>query len=83
MLYEADTFNEDLFDTIPATLNTNVTSWLVYDNKADNPIAKGVDEFQPFDDFKLVPVDGLAQYSAPDHTITLNVKMDNLGDGAN
>ncbi|KAJ5182914.1 hypothetical protein N7492_000530 [Penicillium capsulatum] len=73
----------DLFDTIPSTLNTNVTSWLVYDNKADNPDATEVDEFKPFDDFKLVPVDGLEQYSPADHTITLNVKMDNLGDGAN
>lgn len=85
MKYPAETkyLNKDLFDTIPATLNTNVTSWLVYNDTVDIPSARGVDEFQPFDDFNLVPVDGVERYSAANHTITLDVKMDNLGDGAN
>lgn len=64
-------------------MNCNVTSWLVYDSKAENPEPKGVDEFNPFDDFTLVPQDGLKQYSEADHTVTLDMKMDNLGDGAN
>jgi iron transport multicopper oxidase len=42
-----------------------------------------MDEFAPFDDFTLVPYDREAIYSNVDQSITLDMKMDNLGDGAN
>lgn len=73
----------DLFDQIPPSLNPNVTGWLVYNGAADTPAPTAVDSFNPFDDFDLVPTDGLTNFGPADHTITLEVKMDNLGDGAN
>lgn len=42
-----------------------------------------IDEFDPFDDFTLIPEDGMKLLENPDHSITLTLKMDNLGDGAN
>jgi len=42
-----------------------------------------IDEFNPMDDFLLVPKDGEKLLPNPDYSITLDVTMDNLGDGAN
>lgn len=74
---------QDLFDTVPSTLNNNVTGWLVYDNRNANLPPLQIGEYDPFDDFSLVPQDGMALYDHVDHSITLDMKMDNLGDGAN
>ncbi|KAF2767382.1 FET Ferroxidase [Teratosphaeria nubilosa] len=73
----------DLFDTLPGDLNWNVTGWLVYDQNAAKPAAAEVDSFTPFDDFTLVSQDGLEVYGDADVTITLDLTMNNLGDGAN
>lgn len=75
--------DEELFDVIPEGQNSNVTGWLVYDDSKPLPKPKTVGELTGFDDFDLVPVDGLALFEDPDFSLTLNVKMDNLGDGAN
>lgn len=75
--------DEDLFDTVPDGLNPNVTGWLVYDDKQPMSEAKAVDSFEPFDDFKLVPWDKEEVFDHVDQSITLDVKMDNLMDGAN
>ncbi|KAF2641981.1 iron transport multicopper oxidase FET3 precursor [Massarina eburnea CBS 473.64] len=75
--------DQDLFDTVPATLNPNVTGWLVYDDNKDKPAPKTLDSFEPFDDFSLVPQDKEDLYDHVDHTIQLDMKMDNLDDGAN
>lgn len=72
-----------LFDTVPPNLNPNVTGWLVYDNTKDLPKPALLDDFKPFDDFTLVPTDGEKLYDVVDHSFNLDVKMDNLGDGAN
>lgn len=74
---------QELFDVIPDGLNPNVTGWLVYDEEKELPEPKFVDEFDAFDDFTLIPSDGLELFESVDHTITLEVTMDNLGDGAN
>ena len=42
-----------------------------------------VDEFNPFDDFTLVPTDGEELLNQVDYSLNLDVKMDNLDDGAN
>lgn len=73
----------DLFDKIPPGLNTNVTGWLVYNGAAETPAPTPLDSFHPFDDFGLVPTDGLSKFDAADYTITLDMKMALLGDGAN
>lgn len=39
--------------------------------------------FSPLDDTLLLPWDNQTLLAEPDHTVTLNVIMDNLGDGAN
>lgn len=74
---------QDLFDSVPDTTNPNVTSWLVYDEKKELPAATLIDAFEPYDDFNLVPVDGMKLLGEADHTINLDMVMDNLGDGAN
>ena len=77
------TSSKDLFDTVPDTLNCNVTGWLVYDDAAQKPDPKPVDSFEPFDDFTLVPLDKEPLFDKVDYSFNLDVKMDNLGDGAN
>ena len=68
---------------MPDGLNPNVTGWLVYDDTKEKPAPKDIDAFDPFDDFNLVPQDGEELYDHVDHTVELNLKMDNLNDGAN
>jgi iron transport multicopper oxidase len=55
----------------------------VYDDAKDLPAAASVDEFDPFDDYTLVPHDKMGVLGDPDYTVTLELTMDNLGDGAN
>ena len=74
---------QDLFDAVPDTLNPNVTGWLVYDAAKPLPDPALIDEFDPFDDFTLVPEDGEKLLENPDYSFNLDMKMDNLGDGAN
>lgn len=68
---------------MPDTTNPNVTSWLVYDEKKELPEPTLIDTFDPFDDFELVPMDGMKLLPDADQTVTLEMVMDNLGDGAN
>ncbi|KAF2828153.1 iron transport multicopper oxidase FET3 precursor [Ophiobolus disseminans] len=75
--------DQDLFDVIPNGLNQNVTGWLVYDDSKPKPAPKEVEAFEPFDDFNLVPFDKEQLLDRVDHSITLDLKMDNLNDGAN
>lgn len=74
---------QDLFDAIPAGLNPNVTGFLVYDTSASLPTAAFVDEFDPFDDFTLVPYDKMELLGDADQTLTMSMEMDTLGDGKN
>ena len=55
----------------------------MYDQSASLPKPALVDEFEPFDDFGLAPTDGLELYDHADQSISLVLKMDNLGNGAN
>lgn len=55
----------------------------MYDNSAPKPKPALVDSFAPFDDITLVPEDGLELFKHPDKRIRLDMKMDNLGTGAN
>ncbi|KAF7520062.1 hypothetical protein G7054_g12891 [Neopestalotiopsis clavispora] len=73
----------DLFDTIPDGLNWNATGYLVYDSNLENPEAAEVDSFDYYDDFNLVQYDQEELFPDADYTVTLDLTMDNLGDGAN
>ncbi|TDZ29468.1 Iron transport multicopper oxidase fetC [Colletotrichum spinosum] len=75
--------DEELFDVIPEGLKSNVTGWLVYDDEKPLPEPAAVGEFDPLDDFELVPADRRELYDKVDHSLSFTVKMDNLGDGAN
>jgi iron transport multicopper oxidase len=55
----------------------------VYDEKKDLPAPTFVDEFAPFDDYELVPTDGMELLPDADYTVELELTMNNLGDGAN
>ncbi|KAI9721597.1 MAG: hypothetical protein M1828_005087 [Chrysothrix sp. TS-e1954] len=76
-------FDQTLLDTIPATLKPNVTGWLQYNKDAELPSAALVDEYNDFDDWTLVPYDRLPLFENVQQTVQMDVKMDNLGDGAN
>ena len=68
---------------VPDTLNVNVTGWLMYNDAASKPTPAILDDFQPYDDYTLVPQDGEKLYEKVDYSFNLDLKMDNLGDGAN
>jgi iron transport multicopper oxidase len=74
---------KELFDAIPDDLNMNATGWLVIDGAGKLPEPLQLDDFDAFDDISLRPLDSLAALPKVDRTITLDMKMDNLGDGAN
>lgn len=60
-----------------------MTGWLVYDNSKPKAAPVKIYEFTPFDDWMLEPYDGLELFDHVDHSITLDMKMANLGNGAN
>jgi iron transport multicopper oxidase len=72
-----------VFDKIPAATVANVTSWLVYDEQKELPAPTEIDAFEPHDDMELIPLDGMELLGDADQTITLDMEMNNLGDGAN
>lgn len=72
-----------MFDVLPPDLNYNVTGWLTYDDAKPKPDAANVDEFNAFDDMKLVPYDRLERFGEPDRVVELDVIMKNQKDGAN
>ena len=55
----------------------------MYDESAPKPKPALLDSFKPFDDITLVPEDGMELLKHPDKRVRLDLKMDNLGDGAN
>lgn len=75
--------DQDLFDKVPEGLNPNVTSYLMYNKNAALPKPKELEEFKPYDDALLAPEDGEAIYGEPAISYKIDMKMDNLGDGAN
>ncbi|KAI0092737.1 Fet3 protein [Irpex rosettiformis] len=74
----------DMFDTVPATLNPNVTTSITY-NK-DAPLTDlgviGIDDLHDVPDLDLVPIDVVPMLPA-ERTIELEVLFDTLDDGTN
>ncbi len=68
---------------MPDTLNPNATGWLVYDKSAPLPPTPILQEFEPFDDIDLVPLDHMPLLEDVDYSFQLTVVMADLGDGAN
>ena len=69
-------FDETMYDHVPAYLNPNVTGYLVYDSNKPLPAAPVLSNFGTFDDFKLVPQDQQALLPKADQVITLNFEFD-------
>lgn len=65
-----------MLDSVPATLNLNATGYLVYDDSkplpAEAPTFKAYDA--AFDDFDLVPYDGVALFKPVNHQIVMNIE---------
>lgn len=55
----------------------------MYDTSAPKPKPAILDDFTPYDDFDLVPQDGMEIYDHVDYSFNLDLKMANLGNGAN
>lgn len=75
--------DDDMLDVIPSDLLLNSTNYIVYDELAPLPEEYYVDELDFFDDFYLKPVSKEPLMDDADHVITIDVAMDNLGNGVN
>ncbi|KAI9831832.1 MAG: hypothetical protein M1826_002864 [Phylliscum demangeonii] len=74
--------DREMFDKAPDGLEDSATGWLVYDSAKARPSPAARDTLRPFDDIGLVPYDQAPLLAHVDRSITLNVGMNNLGDGA-
>ncbi len=82
--------DSDLMDQIPSDLQLNNTNWLVMDSvTADTTLDAAVidyetcDDLVAFDDFALVPSDGMVLLPEPDMQINVTIFMVNLMTGYN
>lgn len=75
--------DDDMLDVIPKDLILNSTNYIVYDEEADKPDEYMVDELDFFDDFYLTPLNKEKLYDEADHVVTVDVVMNNLGNGVN
>ena len=74
----------DMLDVIPDELELNGTNYIEYNSKADKPepyLLDSIDDY--FDDFYLKPLSKEKLLDDADYTITVDVQMDNLGNGVN
>ncbi|CUM53253.1 unnamed protein product [Debaryomyces tyrocola] len=77
-------FDDGMLDVIPDELELNSTNYMVYNKDKDLPKEYKVDSVDDFlDDFYLTPLNKEKLYDDADHAITIDVAMDNLGDGIN
>ncbi|KAG8202381.1 iron transport multicopper oxidase FET3 [Candida albicans P57072] len=74
----------DMLDVIPSDLQLNGTNYIVYNEDASLPEAYDVDSLDNYlDDFYLKPLSKEKLLDDADYTITVDVQMDNLGNGVN
>ncbi|KAG6821107.1 hypothetical protein H0H93_006446 [Arthromyces matolae] len=72
----------DMFDTVPDTLNPNVTSSITYSSSASITDLGFIDAYHDVDDVSMVPVVQIPQVPAS-RTIELEVLFDTMDDGTN
>lgn len=74
----------DMLDVLPSDLEVNSTNTISYDSDNDTPKEVYVDDFADlFDDFYLKPLSKEPLLDDADHAVTIDVAMDNLGNGVN
>lgn len=76
-------FDDTMLDAIPTDLVLNATSYLVYDKSKPMPGEYKIQSLGSFNDFNLRTLDKVDLFDDYDYQITLDVVMDNLGDGVN
>mmetsp|Transcript_5883 Transcript_5883/g.5812 ORF Transcript_5883/g.5812 Transcript_5883/m.5812 type:complete len:619 (-) Transcript_5883:362-2218(-) len=77
-------FDDSMLDVIPDELELNSTNYMIYNEDKDKPKEYKVDSVDDFlDDFYLTPLNKEKLYDDADQTITVDLTMDNLGDGVN
>ncbi|KAI9062216.1 multicopper oxidase [Trametes sanguinea] len=72
----------DMFDTVPDTLNPNITSSITYDSSASLTDLGTVDAYHDVDDLALVPIEA-EELPLATRTISLEVSFDTMADGTN
>ncbi|KAK6875915.1 Iron transport multicopper oxidase FET3 [Candida tropicalis] len=76
--------DDTMLDVVPGDLQLNGTNYIVYNEDADMPDEYFVDSIDDYlDDFYLRPLSNTTLFDDADYTITVDVQMDNLGDGIN
>lgn len=81
LMHKAD---DTMLDTVPADLELNGTTYVMYDEDAKKPEQYYIDDLSArFDDFYLRPLSNTTLLPDADYTITIDVIMDNLGNGVN
>lgn len=76
--------DDTMLDVIPKELILNSTNYITYDSSKDAPEEYKVDSIDDFlDDFYLKPLNKEKLLDDADYTVTLDVAMDNLGNGIN
>lgn len=77
-------FDDTMLDVIPSELELNMTNYIMYDDDKKKPKQYTIDDVDSFfDDFYLKPLSKTKLLDDADHTITIDVAMDNLGNGVN
>ena len=76
-------FDDGMFDVIPVDLMLNHTNTIEYDKSNGAASEYMVDKLDFLDDFVLRPYNNETILEDADHRITVDVVMDNLGDGVN
>ncbi|RKP30603.1 hypothetical protein METBISCDRAFT_23146 [Metschnikowia bicuspidata] len=76
-------FDDGMFDVIPDDLMLNSTNTILYDESNGAASEYIVDELDYLDDFYLQPYNNVTILDDADHSITIDVSMDNLGNGVN
>jgi iron transport multicopper oxidase len=76
-------FDNTMLDTIPQDLKLAAMSYVVYDDEKPLPLPYGLKSDELFNEFDLRPLQNIELFDEPDYRITLDVIMDNLGDGIN
>ncbi|KAK6458331.1 iron transport multicopper oxidase FET3 precursor [Scheffersomyces xylosifermentans] len=76
--------DKTMLDVTPPDLILNSTNYIVYDENNEKPGEYFVDSIHDYlDDFYLVPLNKERLLDDADHVVTIDVAMDNLGDGIN
>ncbi|KAI0036238.1 Fet3 protein [Vararia minispora EC-137] len=75
-------FDTTMFDTVPATLQSNMTGSITYDSSA--PLTSGtIDAYEDLPDISLVPSTVVPMGNSSDRTIELEALFATMADGTN